>query len=250
MIKYISYIFAFSFLIACNSNTILKKPDDLIPKDKMVKILTDSYIARGADGVNNADNERGINYLSMIYKMHNIDSITFNQSLKYYTADISLNEEILKLVQKTIDDQLDSLKSAKDSIHNFKVDSLETVHQKIIDERVSSFKKEQEEKQNSTIDSIKKVQEDLFNKRLASLKKKLKDTLNITSDSAKKAHIENINQKITKVNKIKNDSIDLKVKAIKDDYQKIIDDKTKAIKKAEENTIAKKKRDYDRKKYQ
>ena len=35
-------------LTSCTSNTILKKPVDLIPKDTMVLLLTDLFIAKSA----------------------------------------------------------------------------------------------------------------------------------------------------------------------------------------------------------
>ena len=42
------YIAILLFLLSCTSNTIYKKPKDLIPKDSMVALLTDMYIASSA----------------------------------------------------------------------------------------------------------------------------------------------------------------------------------------------------------
>lgn len=94
-------------LSSCNSNTIIKKPDNLITKEIMIDILTDTYLSRSAKNSINKNGEKRINYHTLIYKKHNVDSLSFNQSLKYYTSDISLNEEILKQIKINIDKQLD-----------------------------------------------------------------------------------------------------------------------------------------------
>ncbi len=96
-----------ALLMSCNSNTIIKKPDNLIPKQQMIAILTDTYLAKSAKNLTNTHGDKHISYHALIYQKHDIDSLRFHQSLKYYTSDISLNEEILKAVKATIDEQLD-----------------------------------------------------------------------------------------------------------------------------------------------
>lgn len=125
--KNLFYIFVCAFtLFSCNSNTIIKKPDHLLSKEKMVDILADTYIAKAAKNVNNIHKNRNINYLSLIYQNHQTDSITFDNSLKYYTSNISEHEEILKATQKKLKHLLDEaqekqtaeedLKKVQDSI--------------------------------------------------------------------------------------------------------------------------------------
>ncbi len=97
------------FIVGCNSNTVAKKPDHLISLDKMSIILTDIYIAKSADFLKNLNGDKKVNYHGLIYKKHHIDSISFSQSLKYYTADISMHEEILKQVDKNIKEKLSKL---------------------------------------------------------------------------------------------------------------------------------------------
>lgn len=127
--KKIHYLFFICVitLLSCNSNTIVKKPKNLIPKDKMVQVLTDVYIAKSAKNVNNIYKERNINYLSFIYKNHQIDSATFENSLKYYTINVSEHEEILKQVKENLTNLLndasnqqkeeEELEMAKDSLN-------------------------------------------------------------------------------------------------------------------------------------
>lgn len=118
--KKVFYFLSLAVLItACNSNTIIKKPENLIAKDKMATILADSYIAKAARNSKNINGDRTINYLSYIYENHQTDSASFHASLKYYSANISLHEEILKNVKSKLELQLkeisDSVK-VKDSL--------------------------------------------------------------------------------------------------------------------------------------
>jgi len=127
--KKISYFLFFSvFLIGCTSNTIIKKPDHLIPKKQMVALLTDLVIASGAENIKNNDLQRNVNYYPLVFKKYGIDSTRFKESNYYYTSRIDDYEEILKEVderlkalKKEFDDQIklqDSLKN--DSIKNLR----------------------------------------------------------------------------------------------------------------------------------
>lgn len=131
--KKISYIiFLGIFFMGCTSNTIIKKPDHLIPKDQMVDLLTDLLIASGAENIKNIDLERNVNYFPLVFEKYGIDSTRFKESNYYYTSKIDDHEEILKKVderlkamKKKLDDEIklrDSLKtdSLKDLRENLK----------------------------------------------------------------------------------------------------------------------------------
>ncbi|NJB82320.1 DUF4296 domain-containing protein [Wenyingzhuangia aestuarii] len=118
--------FLFTALVACNSNTIIKKPENLIPKDKMVDILLDTYIAKTARNIKNVNGERTVNYHALIYKEHGTDSLAFNKSLKYYTSDIKQHEEILKLVEAKLEYRITATEK--------KLQQEEEAHQKEMDE--------------------------------------------------------------------------------------------------------------------
>ena len=95
----ISIIF---LLISCTSRTIYKKPDDLIPKDQMVDLWTDIYIANGARAVKNSNLERKVNYMPLVYEKYKIDSARFMRSNIYYASKIEVYEELFQKVQKKL----------------------------------------------------------------------------------------------------------------------------------------------------
>ena len=57
-------------LASCTSNTIYKKPKDLIPKDSMVALLTDMYIASSAKNRKNKFLKKEKNYVVLVYEKY------------------------------------------------------------------------------------------------------------------------------------------------------------------------------------
>jgi hypothetical protein len=115
---------------ACTSNTIMKKPDDLISKDQMVDLLTDMYLAVSAEHIKNINDESKINYFQLIHDKYQIDSTQFQRSSFYYSSIIDEYDEILSRVQKNLKD-LNSEYNRKikvlDSISQVKKDSLREI---------------------------------------------------------------------------------------------------------------------------
>jgi len=121
MYKIIYITFLSLLLINCTSNTIIKKPDNLIPKNQMVDILTDMFLASGGENIKNIQLQRKVNYFPLVFEKHHIDSTQFKESNFYYVSRIDDYEEILKKV----DERLQNLKklneeeiSILDSIKN------------------------------------------------------------------------------------------------------------------------------------
>jgi hypothetical protein len=105
-------------LASCTSKTILKKPKDLIPKDTMVMLLTDLYIAKSAFNEKNIHHERKINYTQLVYNIYRIDSTRFKSSNYYYTSVFEEYDLIFKdvkaalsLKKKELEEGLGSQKS-------------------------------------------------------------------------------------------------------------------------------------------
>ena len=115
------------FIVACTSNTIIKKPDNLIPKDQMVDLLTDMLLAAGGQSVKNVDLQRRINYFPIIFEKYNIDSTLFKESNYYYTSRIDDYDEILGKVDarlKSLRAKFEKERIFNDSIEGFKNDSI------------------------------------------------------------------------------------------------------------------------------
>jgi hypothetical protein len=148
--KKITYIAILSVLvISCTSNTILKKPKDLIPKDEMVNIITDMLIASSAQQIKNKELMRNVNYFPLIFEKYHIDSTRFKSSNFYYTSQIDEYDIILKEVKERLATQkkiVDSIRKVEDSIS--KVKNYESKLKKV--NSISS-------KRKIKLDSIKKT---------------------------------------------------------------------------------------------
>jgi hypothetical protein len=101
-----------------------EKPENLISKDKMIDILTETYMANAARSINNrAINEKGIKMDSLIYKNFGIDSLQFFRSNAYYASDVNSYMEIVQKVetrltamQQKMDSIFEAERARKDSI--------------------------------------------------------------------------------------------------------------------------------------
>ncbi|GFD78528.1 DUF4296 domain-containing protein [Tenacibaculum mesophilum] len=111
------YICIGLFLVSCTSNTIYKKPDNLIPKDSMISLLTDMYIASSAKNQKNKFLKREKNYMFLVYEKYRIDSTRFDASNTYYTSMVDEYTEILNKVKKNID-SLDVLYRKKQEVQD------------------------------------------------------------------------------------------------------------------------------------
>ena len=97
--KQFVYIFLISvFTLSCTSNTIYKKPENLIPRDEMVEILVDMQLALGAKSIKNIDGNKSVEYMHLVYEKHKIDSARFAESSFYYMTNI---DEFNKVLRKT-----------------------------------------------------------------------------------------------------------------------------------------------------
>ncbi len=96
--------------ISCTSNTILEKPDDLIPPDKMEDLLVDLFIASAGEKTGHNQKEKDKNlYFNVIYKKYNVDSTLFRKSNYYYTSQIDDYHAILNNVKKRLTHKNDSI---------------------------------------------------------------------------------------------------------------------------------------------
>lgn len=113
------FIITIVFLGACTSNTIYKKPEDLIPKNQMVDLLTDMYLANASTNIKTKKLERNLNFMPLLYEKYGVDSLRFQNSNRYYMSRIDDYEAIYKKVEinlKYILDTTETSKKAKDSL--------------------------------------------------------------------------------------------------------------------------------------
>ncbi|HIP48846.1 MAG TPA: DUF4296 domain-containing protein [Lutibacter sp.] len=118
--KYILILTLTVFITACTSNTIYKKPKDLIAKDQMVDLLVDMYLANAAKNVKTKKLERKINYMPLVYEKYGIDSTRFQTSNLYYMSLIDDYEAIYKRVDAQLRKMLDTTEASLKTIDSLK----------------------------------------------------------------------------------------------------------------------------------
>ncbi|WP_297804150.1 DUF4296 domain-containing protein [uncultured Polaribacter sp.] len=119
----ISLLLSFIFLSSCTSNTIFKKPQDLIPRDTMSLLIQDMMIASSAKFIKNVNKQKKINYMSFVYDKYKIDSVRFQNSNFYYISKIDLYEEIITDAKVKLEDKkkfFTKIKATQDSINKLK----------------------------------------------------------------------------------------------------------------------------------
>ncbi len=100
-------------LLSCNDN-LLKKPDNLIPEDKMVEVLTDLAIVNAAKITNVAVlQDHDIEPMTYIFEKHEIDSLQFVESDRYYASLPIAYEKIYKKVESKLEKQAKVLEEEK-----------------------------------------------------------------------------------------------------------------------------------------
>ena len=110
---------------ACGEK-LMKKPDDLIPKEKMIEILSEMAIVNSAKSTNIAIlRDHNIDPTEYVFKKFAIDSIQFVESDRYYASVPSEYEAIYTEVEIRLTNQKKELEDAKmlsDSIRRTEIE--------------------------------------------------------------------------------------------------------------------------------
>lgn len=129
--RYIAVIAITVLLFGCQEVIRPEKPENLIPKDRMVQILADGYIGNATRAI---DNRRlrsdGIFLDSILYRKYKIDSLQFAASNAYYTSDLNAYKSLLGEVEKVL--------VARQKV----VDSLHEIEKEEVKRRRDSIKKQ------------------------------------------------------------------------------------------------------------
>ncbi|MCL6293846.1 DUF4296 domain-containing protein [Jejuia spongiicola] len=128
--RLLAYFVIVLMATACYKYDKPKKPENLIPKDKMIDIIMDVRLLSSANGQNKTTlDKNNLQAEAYIYKKYNIDSLQFALSNNYYAYYVDDYEAIYQKVR----------------------DSLEALKNKYAD---LQFKEEKEKKFKDSIQSI------------------------------------------------------------------------------------------------
>ena len=135
MIRLAFFLSLILCLLGCQNVNYPEKPKNLIAKDKMVDVLTESYLANAARSIDNrAILDKGVKIDSLVYRKFGIDSLQFASSNAYYAADLNAYREIfaevetrLTAMQKEMDSIWEMKSVQKDSLSKPKVEENQLV---------------------------------------------------------------------------------------------------------------------------
>jgi len=125
--KKISSLFIFIFFLSCTSNTIFKKPKDLIPRDTMSLLLQEMIIASSAKFTANKKKQKNINYMPFVYDKFKIDSTRFDLSNYYYMSKIDIYQEIVESAKNSLALRNDVFKKTRQRLETIRKDSIDCV---------------------------------------------------------------------------------------------------------------------------
>ncbi len=103
--NYIVFLIAVTLMVAACEEPVVKKPRKLIPRDKMVEMLTDIHIAESVFQNRRYSGEQILKFTEAdfyysILKKYNVADSVFEQSLIYYA---SLPIEYEKIYSRVLD---------------------------------------------------------------------------------------------------------------------------------------------------
>ena len=123
-------------MASCYKTERPPRPDNLIPKDKMVSVLYEMFVVNSAKGTNRKLLENnGVELENYILTKFEIDSAQFANSNTYYAYDFKTYQAIIEQVKERITRSKDSLskldeiekeiaKKIKDSLKRLPVKNL------------------------------------------------------------------------------------------------------------------------------
>jgi len=152
MIKTFISIISIFLLLGCQDIKQPEAPENLIPKDKMVAVLTDLYLNKAARNKSNrVVRQKGIKLDSFLYAKHQIDSLQFVESHAFYTLNINSYKELFTQVEAN----LQVLKKEVDSMQKEKGKALQETTKR----RADSIKKNKS--QRKLIDAVQSEEDSL-----------------------------------------------------------------------------------------
>ncbi|WP_299116306.1 DUF4296 domain-containing protein [uncultured Winogradskyella sp.] len=126
-------VLVIGLFLGCEPKLQPKKPENLIPKDKMTEILSDMFVVSSAKGISRTKFEvEGIDPETYILKKYNIDSLQFAQSNDYYAHDVETYKEIIEEVKAKLTSKkqkYEAINKEEEAANKKKKDSLRQLRQ-------------------------------------------------------------------------------------------------------------------------
>lgn len=98
------FLIIFLLFISCQDIEKTERPEDLIPENKMVEVLTELSILTSAKNYNKKFlEETGFKPDEFLLKKYNIDSIQLIESTKYYARNYNQFEGMYEKVQRNLE---------------------------------------------------------------------------------------------------------------------------------------------------
>lgn len=108
-------ILFFIFLSSCQDIERTSKPDDLIPEDKMVDVLTELSLLHGARSYNKGlMEEKGIDAYPYLIEKFGIDSVQLVRSNNYYAENYRQYQQIYEKVKTRLEIMLEEYDSIRE----------------------------------------------------------------------------------------------------------------------------------------
>lgn len=121
-------------LTSCQDVKYPEAPQNLIPENKMVEVLTEAYLINAARSFDKRTiTENKVKLDSFIYKKFDIDSLQFAENNAFYTSDLNTYNDLFVRVQE----RLNFLKVRVDSIHEIII-----TEEKRVQDSIDAIKKD------------------------------------------------------------------------------------------------------------
>ncbi|HCN85045.1 MAG TPA: DUF4296 domain-containing protein [Sphingobacteriaceae bacterium] len=102
MTRLILLFFALTFFTSCD---FAGAPEGILPRDKMISVLTDIQVVDAYVTSMPIDSvkKNKIDFYKSVFKKHETDSLQFRKSLEYYSRDPEKMQRMYETVQTAID---------------------------------------------------------------------------------------------------------------------------------------------------
>ncbi len=124
MKKIVFTVLILGLFAACQSVEKTKKPENLIPEDKMIEVLVDLAKLDASQSYNEtAFSKRSVKIKKLIFAKYSIDSLQFAKSSNYYAEDFNVNQRLYDSVRVRLERdkaRVDALIKKEDSLKNAK----------------------------------------------------------------------------------------------------------------------------------